>query len=306
MEELPDGSWLVTENPGRMHLVRSGEFSAWITGLPEVDAERQGGLLDVCVAADFDATCRVMWNYAEPSEGGTNGTLGATGVLSPDGSAMEGVEVIFRKMPGWASTAHCGSRLVFGADGALFVTPGEGSQPEPRQLPQDVSTHFGKVLRHTSIGRRAAPGDPNIERALPKLGPTAPQRPVCGAGAGWSTLGNQTRRTRRRQAQPHRGPRQLGLAGPHRRRGVQRLYDRRWDHSARGDHPIPLLLRPGHRPEWHGLLRRRSLSLRAASSSEARHLFDSSSMGDGTAARHDICRIRAASAISASHRMGRG
>ena len=159
----------MTENPGRMHLVRSGEFSAWITGLPEVDAERQGGLLDVCVAADFDATRRVMWNYAEPSEGGTNGTLGATGVLSPDGSAMEGVEVIFRKVPGWASTAHCGSRLVFGADGALFVTPGEGSQPEPRQLPQDVSTHFGKVLRHTSMGRRAAPGDPNIERALPKI-----------------------------------------------------------------------------------------------------------------------------------------
>ena len=45
---LPDGNWLVTERPGRLRIITAdGEVGEPITGLPDVGARGQGGLLDV-------------------------------------------------------------------------------------------------------------------------------------------------------------------------------------------------------------------------------------------------------------------
>jgi glucose/arabinose dehydrogenase len=49
---LPDGAFLVTERPGRLQLVRDGRKTE-VTGLPEISAIRQGGLLDVSLHPDF-------------------------------------------------------------------------------------------------------------------------------------------------------------------------------------------------------------------------------------------------------------
>ena len=169
MVQLPGGGWLVTERPGRMRLIgEGGAVSDPIAGLPEVDARGQGGLLDVVVSDGFSETRRVWWSYAEPRGEGGNGTAVATGVLSPDGSAMSDVRVIFRQQPAWRSTRHFGSRLVFDPSGALFVTTGERSNPEPRQLAQDVGTHLGKVLRIDPDGG-PADGNPVIQGGLPEI-----------------------------------------------------------------------------------------------------------------------------------------
>ena len=169
MEELPDGSWLVTERPGRMRIVgRDGSLSAPVAGLPGVFAEGQGGLLDVAVRDDFAETRRVWWSYAEPRGGGLNGTSVATGTLSADGREMTGVRVIFRQEPGWNSRLHFGSRLVFAPDGALFVTTGERSVVAARGLAQDPGTHLGKVLRIDPEGGPAA-GNPEIPGGLPGI-----------------------------------------------------------------------------------------------------------------------------------------
>ncbi|WP_425051787.1 PQQ-dependent sugar dehydrogenase [Psychromarinibacter sp. S121] len=169
MDQLPDGSWIVTERPGRMRIVTAGgDISAPIDGLPEVDGRGQGGLLDVTVADDFAETRRVWWSFSEPRGGGENATAVATGVLSEDGSTMEDVEVVFQQQPAWASTRHFGSRLVFDETGALFVTTGERSMPEPRQLAQDVDTHLGKVIRIDPMGG-AAEGNPEIDGGLPEI-----------------------------------------------------------------------------------------------------------------------------------------
>jgi len=169
MDQLPDGRWLVTERPGRMRLISpEGDRSAPIDGLPEVFAGGQGGLLDVTIRDDFAETRRVWWSYAEPRGGATNATAVATGVLSPDGARMDEVDVIFRQQPAWASSAHFGSRLVFDRDGALFVTTGERSGREPRELAQDVSTHLGKVVRIDPMGGPAA-GNPQIPGGRPEI-----------------------------------------------------------------------------------------------------------------------------------------
>lgn len=169
MAQLPDGSWLVTERPGRLRLISAdGAVSEPIAGLPKVDARGQGGLLDVVVHDDFTQTRQVWWSYAEPREKGGNATAVATGFLSEDSTKLTDVRVIFQQNPAWNSTAHFGSRLVFDRDGMLFVTTGDRFQRKPRVLAQDVSTHIGKVLRINPEGG-AAEGNPEIEGGQPEV-----------------------------------------------------------------------------------------------------------------------------------------
>jgi glucose/arabinose dehydrogenase len=169
MAELPDGRWLVTERPGRLRMVGpDGSVSEPVKGVPEVAAEGQGGLLDVVVRDDFKETRRVWWSFAEPRGARRSATAVATGTLSADGTALSDVRVVFRQQPAWRSSNHFGSRLVFDRDGALFVTTGERSQPEPRQLAQDVGTHLGKVIRIDPDGGAAA-GNPVIDGGLPEI-----------------------------------------------------------------------------------------------------------------------------------------
>ena len=61
IDQLPDGRFLVTERPGRLRIVAAdGTVSDPIAGVPEVVAQRQGGLLDVTLAPDFAQTREVF------------------------------------------------------------------------------------------------------------------------------------------------------------------------------------------------------------------------------------------------------
>lgn len=160
---LPDGALLITERPGRLRLFSAdGQLSDPIKGTPEVDNRQQGGLLDVAVAPDFAQTRRLWLSFSEPRgwRKNKNSTSVATGVLSADGSQIEDLKVIFRQDPAWGSLMHFGSRLVFDPDGRLYVTTGERSYPEPRQLAQDTQTHLGKVLRIAPVDRQGVDGQP--------------------------------------------------------------------------------------------------------------------------------------------------
>lgn len=152
VEPLPGGDLLVTERPGRMRIVSaSGQVGQPITGLPEVDARGQGGLLDVALSPGFASDRRIYWSYAEPRQGG-NGTAVATGVLSQDRTAVQNATVIFRVLPAYEGRMHYGSRVVFGPDGKLFITTGERSDRQMRRFAQQVDSHLGKILRINADG----------------------------------------------------------------------------------------------------------------------------------------------------------
>jgi glucose/arabinose dehydrogenase len=172
MEFLPDGRMLVTAKSGVLHIVTpEGEVSEPITGLPEVDAVGQGGLLDVALANDFESTGRIYVSFAEPREGG-NGTsvAAATLVLGDDGGAtLEDVEVIFRQEPTYDGDKHFGSRIVPTEDGNLYVTVGERSDDPIRDEAQDLQSGLGKIFRITTEGEPAE-GNPFAEgEALPEI-----------------------------------------------------------------------------------------------------------------------------------------
>lgn len=163
---LPDGRFLVTERPGRMRLVSAGgKLSEPLTGVPEVYAQGQGGLLDVALSPGFAQDRLVYVSFSEPGPGGA-GTAVARGRLGERG--LEGTQVIWRQQPKVEGPNHWGSRLVFRADGTLFVTMGDRFTYRDRA--QDLSTTLGKVVRINADG--SVPRDnPFVGRAgaLPEI-----------------------------------------------------------------------------------------------------------------------------------------
>ncbi len=76
--ELPDGSFLVTERPGRIRMISAdGILSEPIAGVPEVLNRGQGGLLDVNISPDFENDRLVYWTYSKPLGGGMSVTASA-------------------------------------------------------------------------------------------------------------------------------------------------------------------------------------------------------------------------------------
>ena len=150
---LPDQQgFLVTERPGALRFVsRDGKLSAPLSGVPQVWAKGQGGLLDVVLSPDFREDRLVYLSYAEGGgQGGTAGTAVGRGRLSDDLSSLKDFQVILRQAPKLSTGNHFGSRLVFDRDGYLFVTLGENND---RPTAQDLDKLQGKVVRIYPDGR---------------------------------------------------------------------------------------------------------------------------------------------------------
>lgn len=155
---LPDGGYLVTERSGALRLVRGGRAGAAISGVPEVLAQRQGGLLDVALAEDFAATRVIYLTYAKPLGGGMSATAAARGVLSTDATQLSDVRDIFVQDPPSPNAMHFGARVV-PQGGHVYITTGEHFSNRERQFAQDPDKTYGKVVRVTAQGG-AAQGNP--------------------------------------------------------------------------------------------------------------------------------------------------
>ena len=159
---LPDGSALITERPGPLRLLRDGKLvDEPITGVPEVCACGQGGLLDVALHPDFADNGYIYLTYAAGTEDANRTTL-ARGRL--DGMRLEDVEVLFQNADAKSGGQHFGSRLAWLPDGTLLMSIGDGGNPPLsfggdviRKQAQNLGTHFGSIVRLRDDG--SAPAD---------------------------------------------------------------------------------------------------------------------------------------------------
>ncbi|HET9251741.1 MAG TPA: PQQ-dependent sugar dehydrogenase [Candidatus Eisenbacteria bacterium] len=168
IEFLPDGRMLVTERPGRLRIVSAdGKLSAPLTGVPDVLAQSQGGLLDVTLSPTFAEDRLVYLSFSEPgTEGGRAGTAVARGRLGERG--LDGTKVVWRQEPKVQSGQHWGSRIVFRGDGTMFITLGD--RMNQRRRVQDLTSTIGKVVRIRPDG--SIPDDNPFrgrEGALPEI-----------------------------------------------------------------------------------------------------------------------------------------
>jgi aldose sugar dehydrogenase len=146
---LPDGQLLVTERPGTLNRIdpESGKRER-ISGLPEIIARGQGGLLDVALHPDFEKNGWVYLSYVAAGDRG-HGTHVGRGRLK--GSELTDFEVLFRAEPFTHTGQHFGSRLAFDPQGYLFISLGDRNERDRAQDPSDPNGSLVRLHEDGSI-----------------------------------------------------------------------------------------------------------------------------------------------------------
>ena len=185
---LGNGQFLVTEKPGQMRVIDAdGRVSAPVSGLPNVAAQGQGGLLDVAVSPRFAQDRTVFWTYAKSVRGGLV-TAAARGTLAADGSLSDVADIFVQDNPA-RNGRHFGSRIIPMADGTVWITTGDRGAGDSGTLVQDIETTHGKVIRINADG--TVPADnPFVGRAgddqVWSLGHRNMQGAAIGPGGLWT------------------------------------------------------------------------------------------------------------------------
>ena len=139
---LPDGSFLVTERPGRLQHVRLNADTIAVQNIPHVLYKGHGGLLDVAVDPEFETSRLIFLSYLDGEEtASTIRVLRAT--FDPDRDTLNDVEMIFEGSPG-PKLDQIGGRLALTGDGYLFISLGDrwdGGRA------QDLSDTAGSIVR---------------------------------------------------------------------------------------------------------------------------------------------------------------
>ena len=152
--QLPDGQFLVTERRGNLLLIdRPGGKPRQISGVPEVAARGQGGLLDVVLHPDYAKNGWIYLAFSKPVGDGAHTAI-VRGQL--DGQRLTNVETIFDPPADQAHSGgiHFGCRLAFDGRGHLFFSIGDrGGPTTPENPAQDLSQIAGKIHRIHDDGR---------------------------------------------------------------------------------------------------------------------------------------------------------
>ncbi len=146
MAWLPDGRKLITERPGRLLLIDGDEVTN-LTGLPDIQAQGQGGMLDVEVHPDFESNGWIYFTYSAAK--GNNATATSLSRAQLNGGGLINVEILFSQDPAHTSGSHFGSRIAFLDDNSVLITIGDRGQ---RNLSQNLMDHSGNTLRLNDDG----------------------------------------------------------------------------------------------------------------------------------------------------------
>ena len=161
---LPNNEFLVTERPGHIARVSATGTVTRLSGLPNVVAERQGGVLGVVLDPDF-TTNRTLYVCLVGADGaGNTGSEVYKATLAT--SSLTNVTQIFAARPKIKSGFHFGCRLAFANDGALFITLGD--RYSKMDQTQSLDNHYGKVVRVLSDGS-PHPQNPFLDSAVPEV-----------------------------------------------------------------------------------------------------------------------------------------
>jgi len=138
---LPSGDMLVTEKPGKMYLVSQKGAKQEISGVPAVQYENQGGLLDVALSPHYATDHAIYISYSEPGDGGSSLAV-ARATLA--GTALTDLKVIWREMPK-GDGGQFGGIITFDPSGQhILFASGDRMRKTPAQDPDSA---VGKIIR---------------------------------------------------------------------------------------------------------------------------------------------------------------
>ncbi|MBA2780935.1 PQQ-dependent sugar dehydrogenase [Billgrantia kenyensis] len=142
---LPGELFLVSERTGQIQAFYNDEQQR-VEGLPGIQEESQGGLLDIAASPDHPDSGWLYFTYSSGDEESTATAL-ARGRLA--GDQLVDVEELFEENRRSAPRDHSGSRLAWMDDDTLLMSVGDRGEPERAQ---DTNDHAGSILRLTPQG----------------------------------------------------------------------------------------------------------------------------------------------------------
>ncbi|OLF79993.1 hypothetical protein AWH60_01040 [Pseudoalteromonas haloplanktis] len=153
IEALPNGDLLITERSGILYLLRNNSTSLTkITGLPKIDANGQGGLLDLELHPDF---ANNQWLYITYSSSEGNGAGSNTALmrakLSNDHSQLLEPQQLYKGEHNSKKGQHYGSRIVFDNQNYVYFSIGDRGSRDIN--PQDLGLDGGKIYRLHDDGK---------------------------------------------------------------------------------------------------------------------------------------------------------
>jgi aldose sugar dehydrogenase len=179
---LSDGRMLVTERPGRMHLI-DGNTVTRLSNLPPIHYQEdqrtapqggsQAGLLDLVVHPDYQNNGWIYFTYSSPGDADGVSARRATGTalararLNTNATDLTDLQVLYTMMPRTQPGRHYGSRIVFPGDGTVIFSIGDRGLRYPSQ---DLTNPAGSMIRLLEDGG-AAPDNPFVGMAPGNLRP---------------------------------------------------------------------------------------------------------------------------------------
>ena len=141
MDFLDDANVVVTERGGKMYKINLADGTRQpITGLPDIEAKRQGGLLDVAITTPDSGTATLFYCYSKPVNGGS---VTAIDRAQLSGNALSNRQTIFLANNPSKDAIHYGCRLVLNGH-YLYASLGERGA---RYDAQDPALHAGAIIR---------------------------------------------------------------------------------------------------------------------------------------------------------------
>lgn len=156
---LPDQRLLVTERQGKLKIFNpKNKQMLDVQGVPAVNYGGQGGLGDVVLHPDFAKNHWIYLSYATKGQGGSGAVISRAklDLSNPHQPKLNDIKQIWQQVPKVSGQGHYGHRMLFGADGKLWVSSGERQKFDPAQ---NMKSNLGKILRINEDGS-AAVGNP--------------------------------------------------------------------------------------------------------------------------------------------------
>jgi glucose/arabinose dehydrogenase len=151
MAFLPNGDMLISERSGTLYRFSGGKIIEPVTGLPEIMAIGQGGLLDIALHPDYPTNGWIYFSYSALSSSGSRPT-GNTAIMRArlDGTMLTDREVLFTGEPATDRNYHFGCKIAFDGKGHIFF--GIGDRGQHFDFPQNLDNHNGKIHRLNEDG----------------------------------------------------------------------------------------------------------------------------------------------------------
>lgn len=165
MAFLNDRELIFTERQGNIRILdlESLEITT-LRGAVEVDAEGQGGMLDVATGPDYTTRGWLYFTYSKSTVSGAVTTLARA---RRRGNQLSDWQELLVTDSATSSYRHFGSRIAFDQQGHVFFGVGDRAE---RDSAQDLSSHAGTIMRLRLDG--SIPDDnPFLSRdnALPEI-----------------------------------------------------------------------------------------------------------------------------------------